>query len=342
MFIAGGDCRFTIFDQKKLQFRTTTNMLRTVLLLDGSSSINSSVDYLPSRLLALRPHVFRLVDSILDSAFAAQVAVAVMRDGVAHKLCGLSNNAMEIAGSLEKKYFMFGGAGCMSLENGLRLALSELVTISRHDSAIRDVTVKRIIVVCSSVTSVDHSDIFTIFDVIKRHHISVDVLSICGATHLTSQLAHQTGGRFVCPMNYDQLRDAVSCFIDPPEAAREGPPAMLQIAIPKIGTDGRTVVCSRCLGPLSSVPSTCAQCKVLVCSLPYIHSAFAKANKLAPSSCLLPATEPVERSCAECNAIIDASDSGFRCDGCGSVRCSNCETFIRTVLHACPTCVGAA
>ena len=387
-------------------------MLRTVLLLDGSAAVNSAVDYLPSRLLALRPHVLHLVEAILSSAFAAQIAVVVMRDGVAHRLSGVSSNAGELADKLEKGYFMFGGAGCMSLENGLRLALSELVPIHGTSSAStsaaaaaatshRDSTQRRVVVVCAAVTSVDHSDIFSIFSILKRQHVAVDVLSIAGATHVMTQLAQQTGGRFICPMNYDQLRAGIESFVDGPAVVvGQGSKArdaggMLSVAFPMLVEAAAEqmqhqqqqprkllVVCSRCALPLSCVPATCPQCKILVCSLPYVHAAYAKANRLAPSLvtvdaassssaatlaslAALPTALPLAGAsvvpplwCAECNApLMGASGSSstdqrtmaqstaasaLQCRGCGTWRCEACETFIRSVLHACPSCIAAS
>jgi transcription initiation factor TFIIH subunit 2 len=329
-------------------------MLRTVLLLDGSAAINSSVDYLPSRLLALRPHVMRLVEAILESAFAAQIAVVVMRDGVAHRISGVSSNAGELAERLEKAYFMFGGVGSMSLDNGLRLALSELVPIQKPTSASSAARYykKRVVLLLASVTSIDHSDVYGVFSILKRQRVAVDVLSICGATHLTTQLAVQTGGRFVCPLNYDQMRAGIESFADlPPSlAAQDGDaPVMLPVAFPVVvlapaadSADQRELIgCSRCALPLSSVPATCPQCKILVCSLPYVH---VKANMLAPAAQQMPEDDAALSApvcCAECCVVLSRGGGLFKCGGCARWRCQECESYIRTVLHACPSCVAS-
>jgi transcription initiation factor TFIIH subunit 2 len=361
---------------EEISFLNFSKMLRTVLLLDGSEAMNSTVDYLPSRLLALRPHILRLVESMLESAFAAQVAAVVMRDGVAHRVSAASSSVGEIADRLEKAYFMFGGVGSMSLDNGLRLALSELVPVQVGGSAVlgshlqSQLVKRRVIFVCASVTSVDHSDIYALVKLLRRHRVAVDVLSICGATHLSLQLAAQTGGRFVCPMNYDEMRTAVDSFVESPpslvEDANNTPtmPIMLPVAFPlpvviaatrpggaSTGSSHHAtshcdemVVCSRCALPLTSVPSTCPQCRVLVCSLPYVHVAHAKALGLAPiaervSGEVLSSSE----SCAECNTRLGTNKKeAFRCCGCARYRCQDCEAYIRTVLHVCPSCAAAA
>ncbi|GET89016.1 hypothetical protein, conserved [Leishmania tarentolae] len=199
-------------------------MLRTVLLIDGSDAMNSSSDYLPNYLLAIRPPLLRLVEQYLDSTPLASLGVVVMRDGVSHRLLPCTTNRNELVGVLERDVFLHGGSGNMSMENGLRMAMSELVdmrevaamaaTATKKSSlAARDpraawkgsATQLNVIVVAASVTLIDPADVFAVVNIMAALSISINVVSLVGAVHVFDVCTVETGGTLYCPLNYDHL-----------------------------------------------------------------------------------------------------------------------------------------
>lgn len=190
-------------------------MLRTVLLLDGSEAMNSSSDYLPSYLLALRPPVLRFVTRYLDTTPLASLGVVVMRNGVSQRLAPLTTNASEIALALERDYFLYGGAGVTSLENGMRMALSELVDLQRvatrksagaaAAATTHSAVQLRVLLISASVTVIDPADVFQVLRMMANFGVVVSVVSFTGAVHVFGEAAALTGGRLYCPMNYDHL-----------------------------------------------------------------------------------------------------------------------------------------
>lgn len=102
-------------------------MLKTVLLLDGSEAMNSSEDYQPNYLLAIRPPLLQFVRRYLQGTTLASLGVVVMRDGVASLLHTCTTNVHDLQETLEADYFLYGGSGGTSLENGLRAALAEIL-----------------------------------------------------------------------------------------------------------------------------------------------------------------------------------------------------------------------
>ncbi|CBZ27499.1 conserved hypothetical protein [Leishmania mexicana MHOM/GT/2001/U1103] len=200
-------------------------MLRTVLLLDGSDAMNSSSDYLPNYLLAMRPPLLRLVERYLDSTPLASLGVVVMRDGISHRLLPCTTNRNEIVDVLERDVFLHGGSGNMSMENGLRVAMSELVDM-REVAALAATTAKKsssvgaqnpraawkgsatqlnVIVLTASVTLIDPTDVFAVVNIMAALSIRISVVSLVGAVHVFDVCTVETGGTLYCPLNYDHL-----------------------------------------------------------------------------------------------------------------------------------------
>jgi transcription initiation factor TFIIH subunit 2 len=212
-------------------------MLRTVLLMDGSEAMNSSSDYLPSYLLAMRPPLLRFVEKYLDSTPLASLGIVVMRDGISHRLLSCTTSRNEIIDVLERDIFLHGGSGAMSLENGLRMAMSELVDMRKVSalaaaaaaaagstsattessatmvSSAKNVratwkgsaTQLSVLLVSASVTLIDPTDVFSVVNTLAALSVRINVVSLVGAVHVFDVCAVETGGLLHCPMNYDHL-----------------------------------------------------------------------------------------------------------------------------------------
>lgn len=210
-------------------------MLRTVLLMDGSEAMNSSSDYLPSYLLAMRPPLLRLVEKYLDSTPLASLGLVVMRDGVSHRLLPCTTNRNEIVDVLERDIFLHGGSGTMSLENGLRMAMSELVDMRKVAAMAAksgkngataaaaaatntraawkgSATQLNVILVSASVTLIDPTDVFKVVNTMTALSIRIHVVSLVGAVHVFDVCAVETGGALHCPLNFDHLLEIVDAL----------------------------------------------------------------------------------------------------------------------------------
>lgn len=210
-------------------------MLKTVLLLDGSDAMNSTEEYSPNYLFAVRQPLFRFVRSYLQSTTLASLGLVVMRDGVAKCLHPCTTNIHDLLITLEVHYFLYGGVGSLSLENGLRASLPELVENPQrcfmgkcgrgpgaasssysleplrenpreHDEEeIVDGIEARVLLFSASVTVVDPTDVLRVVRMFTKAKIRVDVVSILGAVHLFQECARRTGGQLYCPQSYKHL-----------------------------------------------------------------------------------------------------------------------------------------
>ncbi|RNE98004.1 DNA repair and transcription factor protein, TFIIH complex, SSL1 subunit [Trypanosoma rangeli] len=355
-------------------------MLKTALLLDGSEAMNSSADYLPTRLLALRPQLGKFVHTYLGANPLASLGVVTMRDGVAHRLNSCTTNTSDILQTLEVKYFLFGGSGAMSLENGLRLALSELVDLKRIAKRVRQTESNdigreareepaarlRILLVSSSVTIVDPHDVFNVIKMLAKLRVRVDVISFCGAVHVFEAAATATGGTLYTPMNYDHLSEVLGRLSTPDKSrsCHEEKPMMIPVGFPcyaereepqEAGSGGVTkyLACPQCGLIQTSIPSTCLLCKLLLCSAPLLHTTFVAHNELcAASSKAGGASEGPSKlmddtfgeRCSLCQLGMQDEDGKtlvWQCNSCRCMRCASCEKFVREGIGLCPICIAA-
>lgn len=210
-------------------------MLKTVLLLDGSNAMNSTEEYSPNYLFAVRQPLFRFVRSYLQSTTLASLGLVVMRDGVAKCLHPCTTNIRDLLIALEVHYFLYGGVGSLSLENGLRASLPELVENPQRcflgkrgrgpDTAIRSYASEplgehpqeheeerivngidaRVLLFSASVTVVDPTDVLRVVRMFTKAKIQIDVVSILGAVHIFQECARRTGGQLYCPQSYKHL-----------------------------------------------------------------------------------------------------------------------------------------
>lgn len=321
-------------------------MLKTVLLLDGSSAMNATVDYLPTRLLALKPQVQHYIRTYLDLSPLSQLGTVVMRDTSAHVLSPLTTSATQITEVLELRYFLQGGSGAMSLECGLRTAFSQLVELRTKKGPDRGSasSASQIVLVTSSVSLVDGGDVRAIVEMLKRARIRVDVVHLVGCVYALQQLAEQTGGQHFCPMNYEHLKQIMtklpyesSALSQHHNSRHHGKatkrerdennsegisssfrdddgcllvPLGFPELVPATEIPGKSyLICPRCNIPLQGVPCVCPLCALLVSSLPFIHMSYIWRNHLVP---------PVD-SLKSPTMLPDAGDIA------GVVKCSLCD-----------------
>lgn len=328
-------------------------MRRAVLLLDGSEAMASSADYAPSRLYAMRGPVHSFVHGFLESNPLSLLGVVVMRDGVARKLCGLTNSCQRVLEVLEQRYFLYPPQGNLSLDNGLRACLSELaeplhrgdedgrMELSHHPSVLAGSYNSRIVLLFGSVTVVDAGDVFSPIELLKKKRIVVDVISLSGGAHIAEKVAEDTGGQLMCPLHLDHLSQQMHELATKNLANRggggeeeEGRATRVKVGFPSVHD---TLQCPRCHATMGSVPGVCLVCDIIVGTVPALHVSFVSSNKFVPSTEQLAAGGSIVR-CSLCTCETTA-DEAVKCVRCAAVRCGVCEAFVQSKIRLCPTCL---
>lgn len=340
-------------------------MLKTALILDGSKAMDSSADFVPTRILALHPLVTSFVSRYLSSTPLATLTAVVARDSLAHCVAPLSSSSEVLLDALDKRYFLVGGTGSFSLESGLRVAFSELIDLKQTR---RNATL-RAVLVTGSVTVLDGTDVNSFLPLLKRAGVRVDVVSLCGAVHVLSEVVAATGGVFYCPTNYQHFGEIMSLLAQP-VLQKESPALheLVPVGFPQLAPVGPEkpgkcyVRCPQCHLPQTAIPTTCKLCNLLICSVPTTHASFIRRNPLLPATTRtrpadVCAKRPREESaadasamsistaalanCSMCDVCVVQDTEVKRCVVCEQVRCLACDLYVTESIGCCPTCVAA-
>lgn len=125
------------------------------------------------------------IDEFFDQNPICQLGIIVMKDKRAEKLSELSGSARKHVRSLKD---MVVCQGEPSLQNGLDLARQSLKMLPSHAS-------REIIVIMSSLTTCDPTDILVTIDNLKKDGIRCSVVSLSAEIRVCRHLTEQTNGR---------------------------------------------------------------------------------------------------------------------------------------------------
>ena len=308
----------------------SSQVRKTVLLLDASNAMNSNCDFLPTRLLALRNPLCNAVRHYFEERPFALMAVVVLRDGVAHCVAPLTNCADEIVRRLDERYFLVSGSGAVSLDNGLKVGLS-LLSLRACDTF----STNEMILISACVFVCDAGDVFQTIRCVKSRRIRCSAVSLSGAVNVIQSLCTDTGGQLYCPMDHGGLCCLLTQCFDCPAVLDAGlPTSSIRVGFVD-NTTGKQ--CPRCGAIAASVPCACSVCGLLLSTV-----SVACAAALAASRPPQYASKPLpvaESPCTLCGAQM--GERFYECVVCHGALCRSCSEYASSAARMCPLCVCA-
>lgn len=124
------------------------------------------------------------IEEFFDQNPICQLGIIVMKDKRAEKLSELSGSARKHVRSLKE---LNVSQGEPSLQNGLDLARNSLKMLPSHAS-------REIVVLMSSLTTCDPTDILVTIENLKKDGIRCSVVSLSAEIHVCRYLTEQTNG----------------------------------------------------------------------------------------------------------------------------------------------------
>lgn len=131
------------------------------------------------------------IDEFFDQNPICQLGIILMKDKRAEKLSDLSGSARKHVRSLKE---LTVSQGEPSLQNGLDLARQSLKMLPSHAS-------REIVVLMSSLTTCDPTDIFATIETLKKDGIRCSVVSLSAEIHVCRYLTEQTNGKYLNDCN---------------------------------------------------------------------------------------------------------------------------------------------
>lgn len=296
------------------------------------------------------------IEEFFDQNPISHAGFIFLKDKRAEKVSDLAGTARKHMSTI-KSLSKMSLSGEPSLQNGLELALQTLRLIPSHAS-------REIIVIMSSLTTCDPTDIFETIDKLKKEGIRCSVISLSAEVHVYRHLCNQTGGVHGAVLDDAHYRDQLMQHIDPPPAAQTQENSLIKMGFPYVQKDeGQVPALAMCMCHIDSVdePSkldtggyNCPQCNSKYCELPVeclsCGLTLVSAPHLARSyHHLFPVANfkevPFENQadkCYACQKLFGGEKSSdkaiFQCGPCEQYFCIDCDIFIHETLHACVGC----
>lgn len=295
------------------------------------------------------------IEEFFDQNPICQIGMILLKDKRSEKLTELSGSVRKHIKAL-KELSKVGLVGEPSLQNGLELARQSLKMIPSHAS-------REIVIIMSSLTTCDPTDILETIANLKRDGIRCSVVSLSAEIRVCRYLTEQTAGSYSAVLDGAHYRDQLLQHIDPPLANRTQENSLIKMGFPHVQTeDGKDPPLTMCMchidnsddpSKLSTGGFNCPQCGSKYCELPVeclsCGLTLVSAPHLARSyHHLFPVNNfvecPYEKQTEKCYAcqkpFADSVEdkSIFQCQQCQQYFCIDCDIFIHETLHTCVGC----
>ncbi|GJD07732.1 General transcription factor IIH subunit 2 [Galdieria sulphuraria] len=202
----------------------------------------------------------------------SQLAVVVLRDGVAEKLSSMGSNPRQHS-EVVKNANQKGFYGNCSLQNGLDVALSLLHSIPSYGS-------REVLILYNSISSCDPGDIRQTIEKLEKERIRCNVIGMAAELYILKYLAARTHEDFVVPSALIENNTKTALV-------RMGFPTLKAYKEPKVCLNDKVLrnqvfVCPRCECCYGEIPIECVLCGLILVSSSQLarsyHHLFPVAN----------------------------------------------------------------
>lgn len=308
--------------------------------VDCSRTMTSKV-MPPSRFFVTMKILNTFLEKFFEQNPISQMGLILVKDKKAERFVSLTGNTRVLKENLASLNEAIC-SGDFSLQNALQLALTNLKSLPGHVS-------REVIVIMSSLSTVDPGNIFATFELLRAHNIRCSVIGVSAELFVCKQLAKITNGSYDVVLDADHFELLLSQHTVPPPSTKASECNAIRVAFPPHATikersfcvchpmsaplsTSRGFLCEQCGARHCSLPAECRICRLTLVSAPQLARAF---RHLVP----LPAFTSVPVTDGECMACEHPlSGEGFACKSCGAIFCFECDILLHESLHVCPNC----
>lgn len=168
-----------------------------------------------SRIDTLLPIAKRFVSGYFEQNPIGQLAILVMRDGIAERLVPMGGNTADHLTALNNRRRL-EPRGDPSLQNALEMAKSSLAHLPTTSS-------REVLLLSGSLTSCDPGNIHQTIATLKAANIRVDLIHLTAEMKIMRDIATETGGTFGTALDDTHLEELVREGIRPREILKKDP-----------------------------------------------------------------------------------------------------------------------
>ncbi|KAF7250263.1 General transcription factor IIH subunit 2 [Varanus komodoensis] len=184
-------------------------MRHLYVVVDGSRTMEDQ-DLKPNRLTCTLKLLEYFVEEYFDQNPISQIGIIITKGKRAEKLTELSGNPRKHIAALKKTVDMTC-LGEPSLYNALNLATQTLKHMPGHTS-------REVLVIFSSLTTCDPSNIYDLIKCLKAVKIRVSIIGLSAEVRVCTVLARETGGTYHVILDESHYRELLMHHVSPPPA----------------------------------------------------------------------------------------------------------------------------
>ncbi|XP_069792749.1 general transcription factor IIH subunit 2 isoform X2 [Narcine bancroftii] len=334
-------------------------MRHLYIIIDMSKSMEDQ-DLKPNRLTSTLKLLEYFVEEYFDQNPISQIGIISTKNKRAEKVTELAGNPKKHKEALSKAVNV-SCSGEPSLYNSLSLAMDTLKHMPGHTS-------REVLVIFSSLTTCDPSNIYDLIKCLKATKIRVSVIGLSAEVRVCTVLARETGGRDHCSCSREQghhschigprfpflpgvhnvildeshFRDLLNYHVRPPPANSNSECSLIRMGFPQHTmaslSDQDAKPCFSMAAKYAELPVECKLCGLTLVSAPHLARSY---HHLFPLDAFgeIPLEEiQGERYCQGCQGEMQ-DPNVYVCNVCQSIYCVECDIFIHDTLHCCPGCI---
>ncbi|XP_004872901.1 general transcription factor IIH subunit 2 isoform X2 [Heterocephalus glaber] len=273
-------------------------MRHLYVVVDGSRTMEDQ-DLKPNRLACTLKLLEYFVEEYFDQNPISQIGIIVTKSKRAEKLTELSGNPRKHITSLKKAVDMTCH-GEPSLYNSLSMAMQTLKHMPGHTS-------REVLIIFSSLTTCDPSNIYDLIKTLKAAKIRVSVIGLSAEVRVCTALARETGGTYHVILDESHYKELLTHHVSPPPASSSSECSLIRM--------GLTLV-----------------------SAPHLARSYHHLFPLDAFQEMTLEEYKGERFCYGCQGQLK-DQHVYVCAECQNVFCVDCDVFVHDSLHCCPGCI---
>ncbi|XP_019785457.1 baculoviral IAP repeat-containing protein 1 isoform X4 [Tursiops truncatus] len=199
-------------------------MRHLYVVVDGSRTMEDQ-DLKPNRLTCTLKLLEYFVEEYFDQNPISQIGIIVTKSKRAEKLTELSGNSRKHIISLKKAVDMTCH-GEPSLYNSLSMAMQTLKHMPGHTS-------REVLIIFSSLTTCDPSNIYDLIKTLKAAKIRVSVIGLSAEVRVCTVLARETGGTYHVILDESHYKELLTHHVSPPPASSSSECSLIRMGFPQ-------------------------------------------------------------------------------------------------------------
>ncbi|XP_037936879.1 general transcription factor IIH subunit 2-like [Teleopsis dalmanni] len=324
------------------------NIMRHLYLIIDCTETVQLTDIEPSRMACTQKLLKSFIDQYFEKNQISKLGIILLRGNRAVYATRLTHLPEELYEGLES-FNNSAFPGEPSLVNGLELAIE-------HFKSLSIAVPGEILIIMSSLSTCDPSDINIILETIKEAGIRCSMISFSAEVRLFRYLTQQTKGEFDVVLDGSHYRDLLLKHCVPTPAALVQNQSLVVIGFPSYNDDKKAILPCVCHtgkpdAPLTSAGYICPRCSSKYCEIPFeceiCGMKLMTAANLARSYSQLFPMKPLKevprsvdiKKCFACQASFTEKDKTvYYCEICKRQFCHICNTFMQNTMNMCTGC----